>query len=35
MASEDHLVVVIVASRDHVFGAVEDVAVGLLPPSLL
>ena len=35
MASQDHLVVAIVAGKNHVFGAVGDVAVGLLPPPLL
>ena len=35
MARQDHLVVAIVAGKNHVFGAVGDVAVGLLPPPLL
>ena len=35
VASQDHLVVAIVAGKNHVFGAVDDVAVGLLPPPLL
>ena len=35
MASQDHLVVAIVAGKNHVFGAVGDVGVGLLPPPLL
>ena len=35
MASQDHLVVAIVAGKNHIFGAVGDVAIGLLPPPLL
>ena len=35
MASQDHLVVAIVAGKNHVFGAVGDVAIRLLPPPLL
>ena len=35
VASQNHLVVAIMVGKNHIFGAVGDVAVGLLPPPLL